>query len=65
MDIFMRTDSSSPVCTHAIRMAHRIADDELKTPEGIKRIQDLLSIDMPIDQRDFWYYFADIFVSSV
>ena len=46
-------------------MAHRIADDELKTPEGIQRIQDLLSIDMPIDQRDFWYYFADIFVSSV
>ena len=65
LDIFMRTDQSGPDCSGAIREAIMIAEHELKTKEGTKRIAELFDIKIDIDDRDFFFFYADIFTMGV
>lgn len=37
----------------------------MRTDAGTKRIADLFSIDITIDNRDFFFFLADIFVIGV
>ena len=42
-----------------------IAEHELKTKEGTKRIAELFDIKIDIDDRDFFFFYADIFTMGV
>ena len=61
----MRTDASDPACSNAVMQAIDAADRAFKTEEGTKEIAETFGITIPIDKRDFWFYFADIFVMGV
>ena len=42
-----------------------IAEHELKTKEGTKRIAELFDIKIDIDDREFFFFYADIFTTGV
>ena len=65
LDIFMRADISSPACSNAIKKSVAIVEESFKTEEGTKQIAELFGIATPFHKGDFWFYFADIFVSQV
>ena len=65
LDIFMRTDNSSPECSDDIKRAVKIVENQLKTEEGTARVAEAFNITIPINRHDFMFFFADIFVMGV
>mmetsp|Transcript_657 Transcript_657/g.888 ORF Transcript_657/g.888 Transcript_657/m.888 type:complete len:243 (-) Transcript_657:206-934(-) len=61
----MRTDQSSPACSNAVKEAIMIAEHELQSLEGTKRMADLFGITIPIHYSDFFFFYADIFTMGV
>ena len=61
----MRTTQSGPPCANAIKESIEIVEKEFETEDGTQRIADLFKIDIPIDKRDFFFYYGDIFVMGV
>lgn len=65
LDILTKTEASSDRCAQAITDSIEYVTNQIKTDAGLKRIARLFSIDIPVDKRDFWFFFADIFVTGV
>ena len=65
LDIFTKTSASSEECPNAITESISYVTNQLETDIGTSRIARLFNIDIPIDKRDFWFFYADIFVTGV
>jgi hypothetical protein len=65
-DIYDRTSASGAFCSNTIQRANDIVTEAFKTDAGIKQVAD--TFDIPVDSlntKDFWFFFADIFVMQV
>ena len=65
LDIFTKTSASSDDCPSAITQSISYVTNQLETDIGTSRVARLFNIDIPIDKRDFWFFYADIFVFGV
>ena len=64
-DIFSKTEESGSKCVDLIDEATAFVEKEFETDLGTKRIAKLFQITGELDKRDFWFFFADIFVTGV
>lgn len=65
LDIFTKTEDSGSDCAKAIQDSIAYVTKQLGTDNGTKMITTLFNVDIELDKRDFWFFYADIFVTGV
>lgn len=66
-DIFERTSDSGLYCSDTIQRAVNVVTELFQTDEGTEKVANLFGISpvSELDQRDFWFFYADIFVMQI